>query len=256
MFTYCPSCKAVYQVSATQLSLAGGKVRCGECREIYTATEFLYDDLTAIHALLGAKAGPTRQQTSAPPVDYVRLPDVEPVVEQEVAPAAPQRLGGWEQHGFSLRDVFGGVWILFLLLLLGAQYVWFNHDALAADDAWRPTVERFCGVLNCTVPLRSEPDQLVIISRDVRQHPTADDALLINASFENRADFVQQYPVFEISFMDSDGRPVARRRFLPPEYVDDAAVVSGGLPSNATAQVVLEVIDPGERAVSFQFDLL
>ena len=247
----------MFQVSATQLSLAGGKVRCGECREIYTATEFLYDDLAAIRAVLGAKAGSTGQkETSVPPVDYVRLPDVEQIVEQEVAPAAPQQLGGWEQHTFSLREVFSGMWIIFLLLLLGVQYVWFNVDALAADDAWRPTVERFCGVLGCAVPLRSEADQLAITSRDVRQHPTTDGALLINASFENRADFVQQYPVFEISFTDSDGRPVARRRFLPNEYVADAATVASGLPSNATTQVVLEVMDPGDQAVSFQFDLL
>ena len=175
------------------------------------------------------KQGRPVQEASVPPVDYVRLPDIEQVVEQEVAPAAPQQLGGWEQHTFSLREVFSGVWILFLLLLLGIQYVWFNLDALAADDAWRPTVERFCGVLGCAVPLRSDADQLAIISRDVRQHPTTDGALLINASFENRADFVQRYPVFEISFTDSDGRPVARRRFLPNEYVADAAAVAGGL---------------------------
>jgi predicted Zn finger-like uncharacterized protein len=256
MFTYCPSCKAVFQVSATQLSLAGGKVRCGECREIYTATEFLYDDLAAIRSVLGVKSETTGQEASVPPVDYVRLPDVEQVVEQEVAPAAPQRLGGWEQNTFSLREVFSGVWIIFLLLLLGIQYVWFNRDALAADDAWRPTVERFCGVLGCAVPLRSESDQLAITSRDVRQHPTTDGALLINASFENRADFVQRYPVFEIIFTDSDGGPVARRRFLPNEYLADGAAVAGGLSPDATVQVVLEVMDPGDQAISFQFGFL
>jgi hypothetical protein len=176
-------------------------------------------------------------------------------VEQEVAPAAPQRLGGWEQHTFTLREVFSGVWIVFLLLLLGVQYVWFNRDALAADDAWRPTVERICGVLNCAVPLRSEPDQLAITSRDVRQHPTTDGALLINASFENRADFVQRYPVFEIIFTDSEGGAVARRRFQPKEYVANVETTEG-LSPDATVQVILEVMDPGEQAVSFQFGFL
>jgi hypothetical protein len=98
--------------------------------------------------------------------------------------------------------------------------------------------------------------QFAIINRDVRQHPTIADALLINAAFENRADFVQPYPVFEISFTDKTGRPVAIRRFLPREYLLGDATREEGMPANIPAHVVLEVMDPGDEAVSFQFGFL
>ena len=54
-----------------------------------------------------------------------------------------------------------------------------------------------------------------IVERDVRKHPSVEEALLINVAFENRATFNQPYPLFEVRFTDSSGAPVAMRRFAP-----------------------------------------
>ncbi|MGB5472307.1 MAG: DUF3426 domain-containing protein, partial [Gammaproteobacteria bacterium] len=116
--------------------------------------------------------------------------------------------------------------------------------------------EQFCTVLRCDLPLRVDLSQLSIIERDVRQHPDADSALLINAAFENRADFAQPFPVFEVSFTDMAGNPVAMRRFLPSEYLTTNRDSKAGLPAHTPVQVVLEVQDPGDKAVSFQFGFL
>ena len=261
MFTYCPNCATVFQVTAVQLSLAGGKVRCGECRHVYTATEYLFDDAAQARAALENETAPeeapeTEYVAAEAPVDYVRLPDVEEVPAEAVPPTVQPGLGGWEARSLTMGDTFSGLAIVGLVLLLGVQWVWFNRDALAAETAWRPALERFCATLHCTLPLRVDTEQLAIISRDVRQHPTADDALLINASFENRAEFAQPYPVFEVSFTDSDGEPVAIRRFLPAEYLADADQANTGLPVDTEVEVVLEVMDPGDQAVSFQFGFL
>lgn len=256
MYTYCPNCLAVFQLSVTQLTLAAGKVRCGECRHVYVATDYAYDDLAEARAAVDFIRANTASEDAEPPVDYVRLPDVEEVVETEASPPAQPGLGGWEQHAYSARDLFSGLGIVVLALLLGGQFVYFNRTALAADLSWRPAVEQFCTVMRCTLPLRADLGQLAIINRDVRQHPTVKQALLINASFENRADFVQPYPVFEISFTNKSGSPVALRRFLPAEYLAGSEAVTQGLPGNTPVQVVLEVMDPGDEAVSFQFGFL
>ena len=256
MYTYCPNCSVVFEVSSAQLSCAAGKVRCGECRHVYMATKCLYNDLASARAAMDAHADGTGETAAPPPVDYVLLPDVEQVMEQEISPTAARGLGGWDQHVFSFREVFRGLLIVALLLLLGGQYAWFNRDTLAAQNTWRPVVEHLCRIMDCKLPLRSDTSQLAILNRDVRQHPVAEDALLINASFENRADFVQPYPVFEISFSDTDGNPVAARRFLPSEYLHDKTLVTRGLPVATPVQVVLEVMDPGDQAVSFQFGFL
>ena len=256
MFTYCPNCATVFQVSANLLSCAAGKVRCGECRHVYVATDYLFDDAAQARAALDASTGSADDEITLAPVDYVRMPDVEqPEEEEDTAPARPGP-AGWERQSFSMRDLGSGLGIVCLLLLLGVQWIYFNRTALAADSAWRPTVERLCAVMQCTLPLRADIEQLVITNRDVRQHPTIDQALLINASFENRADFIQPFPVFEISFTDKSGDPVAIRRFLPAEYLTEDTMVTQGLPADIPVQVVLEVMDPGDEAVSFQFGFL
>jgi hypothetical protein len=146
--------------------------------------------------------------------------------------------------------------IALLSLLLGLQWAWFNRAELAADADWRPLLAQFCTMAHCELPMRSDLSQLAIINREVRQHPAVSEALLINAEFKNQADFPQPYPFFEVSFIDSTGRPVAVRRFSPAEYLGEGVDVPLGMAAHAPVQVVLEVMDPGEAAVSFQFDFL
>jgi predicted Zn finger-like uncharacterized protein len=256
VFTYCPNCSVVFEVSAAQLSCAAGKVRCGECRNVFMATRHLYNDLASARAAMDVDEDGAGEAVAEPLADYVPLPDVEQQIEAEIPLVAPRRERGWDQHAFSLREVFNGLLILVLLVLLGTQYVWFNRDTLAAHAVWRPWVDRVCNVLDCALPLRADISQLAIINRDVRQHPVAENALLINASFENRADFVQPYPVFEISFTDTSGNPVAARRFQPSEYLADKTLFARGLPAATPVQVVLEIMDPGDQAISFQFGFL
>jgi hypothetical protein len=95
---------------------------------------------------------------------------------------------------------------------------------------------------------------LELLERDVRDHPHVKGAVLINATFVNRADFTQPYPVFEVAFSDLSGNPVAVRRFAPREYIGESESLLTGMAPGRPARVQLEVMDPGERAVSFQLE--
>ena len=95
-----------------------------------------------------------------------------------------------------------------------------------------------------------------MVEREVRDHPHIDGGLLINAAFVNRATFAQAYPVFEVSFSDVSGTPIAVRRFPPAKYLMGQQSVEQGMAPGERAQLMLEVVDPGDRAVSFQFDFL
>ena len=44
MYVSCPSCKAVYQIQAEHLHAARGQVRCGACRNTFSAFEAVFDD--------------------------------------------------------------------------------------------------------------------------------------------------------------------------------------------------------------------
>jgi len=45
MFTRCPECGTVFRVTANQLRVARGDVRCGNCAHVFNAMEFLTDEL-------------------------------------------------------------------------------------------------------------------------------------------------------------------------------------------------------------------
>lgn len=45
MFTRCPQCNTVFRISATQLRVAGGDVRCGNCAHVFSALGNLSDEI-------------------------------------------------------------------------------------------------------------------------------------------------------------------------------------------------------------------
>ena len=160
------------------------------------------------------------------------------------------------RHGISSRVWWGLAASVLLSLLLTGQYVWKQRDRLAADASLRPWLERYCAVLHCDLPLRHDVSKIEILERDVRDHPQVKDALLISATFVNEASYIQAYPVFEISFSDMSGTPVSVRRFEPQDYLPKETDPSAGLPPGKKTRLMLEILDPGKNAVSYQLAFL
>ena len=254
MYTYCPGCAAIFRITAETVSAAAGRVRCGQCDRVFNAVDCLYDDaVTARHAaLMNTGQGLSAAHMTPPPAVEETMDD--PATVDTLYTSLPA--AGWARQSITRKDVASGVVVGLLVLLLGLQWVYFNRDTLAGEVSLRPALERFCSVMQCQLPLRVDLARLEIIDRDVRKHPEADAALLINASIANRAGFNQPYPLFEISFSDAAGKPVAMRRFLPREYLGDGVDTAVGMAPDIPVRIVLEVQDPGEAAVSFQFGFL
>jgi predicted Zn finger-like uncharacterized protein len=59
MFTRCPQCNTVFRISATQLRVAGGDVRCGNCAHVFNALGLLSDDLPDGEFVTAVGAGET-----------------------------------------------------------------------------------------------------------------------------------------------------------------------------------------------------
>jgi hypothetical protein len=157
------------------------------------------------------------------------------------------------------RRVSGRTWlglVVLLLLMLGLSGYWlYLQRAYWLDHPqWRPWADQACAILGCELPLRRDSSQIELLEREVRDHPRRAEAVLIRASFVNRASFPQPYPVFEVIFSDLVGNTLALHRFAPEDYLEDAAALAAGIASGQTAALRLEVPDPGRRAVSFQMD--
>jgi predicted Zn finger-like uncharacterized protein len=259
MYTFCPNCFAVYQVTAGHLGSAGGQARCGECRQVYQVIDYLFDELAvAREALALQRVSAVEHKDVLTDSAAFASPEADAGVEPRALPLHPARPlpDGWQQRPVSLADIGSGAAIGFLLLLLGFQWLYFNRDVLAADERWRPALEQGCRVVHCDLPLRVDLSRIDVVNRDVRKHPAVEDVLLVNVAFENRATFTQPYPVLEVSFTDQSGNPVAMRRFRPVDYLDSGVDPKGGMATESPVRVLLEIMDPGDEVVSFQFAFL
>jgi predicted Zn finger-like uncharacterized protein len=264
MYTFCPTCSTIFSIKAEHLLAADGRVRCGECGQVFRAFDFVYEELEAAQAAQADFYAPKSAAYindewqaghggAGSDVDgddgYAFDGDAAVLIDPVYAGVWPDRSNFWRNAGY------GGL-IGALLLLFALQWLYFNRAELAADNDWRPGLEGLCSLLHCNLPLQVDLSRIELINRDVRRHPRVAGALLINATLVNHAGFTQPYPILAVTFSNSTGTPVAARRFKPAEYLGKQVDVEAGMPPDTPVQVVLEIEDPGEEAVSFQFDFL
>jgi len=168
----------------------------------------------------------------------------------EASPVSVQRRGQWRTLS---------LWILAnicLMVLFVFQYSYFMRDQLANEPMLRPWIEKVCAIAKCTLPLRQELSNIEIVSREVRSHPRAKNALLINATLVNKATFTQAFPRLRLRLSDVTGAVIAQRVFPPRLYLSDTVDLNKGLLPLTPIQLTLEIVDPGRNAVGFEFDLL
>jgi predicted Zn finger-like uncharacterized protein len=142
---------------------------------------------------------------------------------------------------------------LALVVVLAAQLAWIKRVDLFQNPATHGWTARACQVIACRLPPIPDVAKLELVSRDVRPDPQVAGALTITATLRNDAHFRQPWPVVVVELSDLDNNPVAMRRFRPAEYMPDPARRAAGIAPGATSAIAFEVVDPGRRAVSFQF---
>ncbi|HJP98898.1 MAG TPA: DUF3426 domain-containing protein [Rhodanobacteraceae bacterium] len=155
------------------------------------------------------------------------------------------------------RRTTGIAWVLgclVLIVVLAAQVAWIQRVELFRSPATRAWTVRACQVIACRLPPIRDVAKLELVSRDVRPDPRVPGALTITATLRNDAAFRQPWPVVTVELSDLDNNPVAMRRFRPAEYMPDPVRRAAGIAPGATSAIAFEVVDPGKRAVSFQFN--
>ena len=147
-------------------------------------------------------------------------------------------------------------WIIGSLLLmftLVSQVMYHSRNELAKDADLRPWLIQICKVLNCTLSQPYDIKQIEIIGRDVRSHPSADNALVVSTSLINTATFVQPFPLLTMVFSDINGTKIAQRRFTPHEYLSNTIDLDTGMTPDMPVRIDLELVDPGQAAVNYEF---
>jgi predicted Zn finger-like uncharacterized protein len=274
MYTQCPDCLTVFSLDADALMSAGGHVRCGHCEQVFDALACLATQLPPepfVQLAAAAVPGPPptlelavyRPRPEPEPVAVVAGEAELPAAWREPSPQdfAPRFARGREARkertarddGLSDRR---WPWVLvcvLLTLLLAGQVAWAQRNTLLTDPVAGAWLRQTCATLGCRLPLVRDVGRLHLLARDVEAHPDVHGALMISATMRNDAPFTQPYPVISLVLSDAQGRRIAMRRLRPSEYLDDDRSLRAGMAPGATTAVVLEVEDPGSKAVAFEF---
>jgi len=221
MYTQCENCKAIFNVNMREVTIAKGKLRCGECNEVFNATANLSTTIPETYEELEAEQNIKikKEEESIDPRDDDRI-----IHEKPKKKAKKIKLNWW----------FIGAFLLAALLVAQILY---NYRYLFLDAP------------------RHEPEKIQMLNHNIFAHPNEAGALLISAVIENTSKRAQPYPALELRLENSQSKLIAFRRFLPKEYL---ANYSKGLliPPKKPISLKLKIKDPGKSATRFQFKFL
>ncbi|MFI4959355.1 MAG: zinc-ribbon and DUF3426 domain-containing protein [Lysobacterales bacterium] len=282
MYTQCPECLSVFSLDAQTLAKAHGHVVCGHCEASFDSIATLTDQLPPEPFIEMEVNEPAFEPPRVDLAVYRPRAQSSAVIQDEVviadAPAAedfsqlvfaprfarePRSKQPTRSHKRSLRRRLRSSgerrwpWLvacMLLMLLLAIQLAWAERDPLIRNPTVGGWLRSSCAVLGCGIPLVAAPQQLQLLASNVQAHPSVAGALMISASVRNDATFAQPYPILTITLSDAQGRHIAMRRLQPREYLDDSTILQRGLAPGATAVLLLELEDPGDKAVAFEFD--
>jgi len=252
MQTECPHCNTIFRVKESELEQADGQVRCGHCLAVFTADN---------------PYSTTTYRTESDPDNNFEESDsfaLKGETESEdshlVADVIPPELRAEARKG---KNHFGflGTLVISLLILtsisgLFLQYAYYNRNNLVKITDLRPWLETMCQQINCTLPPPRDRKKIILSSKNIFSHPNVEGALMVSASIVNQADFAQEYPIIELRFENVRGKTIAGRRFNAVEYLgipeDQISQMQPDIPIN----INLEIKDPGNNMVSYEFSFL
>ena len=181
--------------------------------------------------------------------------------EESLAPLEPEHLEAIDEEPVELhtltdplrhwKTAAGLLTCLILLAGLAGQCVMYNLDSLLIDRRYDSITNLVCRLTECPDKQVVDLTSLVTEELDVRSHPTADNALLVNFIFRNDASREQRFPLVELNFTDISGDVVANRVFTREEYLPSEMALFTHMPAHSSIQVSLELVDPGSQATGY-----
>lgn len=286
LITRCPSCSVSFRASETQLQAANGKVRCGACLGVFDARSnevlsphfvaetktttpedelMIFDEMELDQHQHSEHEHDEEKDQTAPTQTVVELSKLTATFEgpaQDYLAAADiraidsnlQPTTDFYPESAVARKHKPLVWSflsLLTIMLLGLQYLFFNADLIAKRYPNTGWLDQFCAVAGCIIPPQTNTKLIQNNHLVIRSHPTIANALMIDAVIINHAQFKQPFPILVLSFENLQGKQIASRHFKPTEYLQGNLAGEQFMPSEQPIHFVLELMDPGQEAVSY-----
>jgi hypothetical protein len=130
----------------------------------------------------------------------------------------------------------------------------YRADAIVHFPELQPVLAALCVPLSCTAQFPMRPDLLAVVSSDLEKTPGTG-TLELDAVVRNRAGYPVAVPAMELTITDSLNQAVARKVFLPSDYLGvhaagvDPAAQSIAPGADLTVRLLFDL--PGVNAAGF-----
>ncbi len=245
MFTRCPACEALYELTPTELAEAAGVVRCSNCGKTFNSLANLFNRQPeaedeplrgqGMPPLLGHRIFlqphlPGLEQSEPSGLaraDAAEDPDAEAFVEAVLQPAPSRQ--GWP------------IAVALLALLAVGQAMWM----LGLPERWLDAPAR-------NAAPASPDDAIALVGRDMHAHPTRSDAVIVSALLRNQSPGTVEFPIIELRLFDRSNQVLGVRRLQPEEYLPNPARAPSGLASGTMLPLIVEVAVTGSEPAGFE----
>ena len=250
LYTRCPHCDTTFRVTTQQLQVSSGQVRCGSCTRVFDAFATLTARDPAAQviepATLPAAMTSVLPEAAPEPVAATELVKSTPgttqnsrlppgrSVEKPVAVDRPDPAVSLYEWEFRMPEAprRTGLWLglsALLLTALAAQAAYaFRTEFTVMLPQTRSLYLQACARLGCSVPLPRLSGYLHIDASDLKAaDPTRPNEIELVLSVRNRAPVDVDYPAFELTLTNAQDQTIARRVFVPSEYLAGADAATG-----------------------------
>lgn len=243
MLTGCTACGTAFRVRSEQLLAHQGKVRCGACNTVFSALENLVhteadvelaDPVSAdsAHPVAGTDAdnASAHARAASPSVSRVTSPDATTAAlflgsaragpeDASLARASleEERTDPPQRLRFAWWSAAGALVALCALALQGAYF--YRSEIVTHYPETKPALAALCRQLACTFAAPRDAQAITIESHDLQAEPANKNVLTLIALLRNRATYAQDVPHLELTLTDAQDATLARRVFVPREYV-------------------------------------
>ena len=286
--TNCPVCQTQFVVTDEQLSQYNGKVRCGNCLNVFDATVQIVeleetqtetDSTDSTDLIETISYDVALEQTSQDnhgnesyineistnkDINFESTEAKNSKTEQNLSFIAPSQPSNFDdladKSKLKPKKIFkkSRIWlmVLFALILLFVaitQSVYFlRNDIAIYYPKTKPYLVQICEKLTCSIDLPKKIEFIVIDDSDIQEDADYVGLMRLSSTLINQAGFQQAYPNLELTLTDTEDKPKLRRFFKPIEYLPAHTNIAKGLAPGEEVKIKLAMTTNGETVAGYR----
>lgn len=141
-------------------------------------------------------------------------------------------------------------------LLLAAQLAYSFRVSLAAHlPTLKPALVQLCSLASCSVPLPQNSALISIESSGLEAESDHENQIAFSALLRNRASYTMAFPMLVLTLNDSQDKPLARRFFMPADYLQVDESAQAGFLENHEVSIKLHLNTADLRPAGYRMEL-